>query len=225
MVVAFRDVSADREAQHEFQAVHERVRLAVEEANHRFKNNLQVVAALLEMQAASDTEPLQSSAARRLAIHVRALADIHDMLATSASTDRPDWVSTTAALAKLVPMLQATVTPRLVQFTGDKLRLPADMTSSLVLIANELVSNAFKHGQGNVRVELCTEKGRGYLQVDDSGAGFPPGFDPEKAAQMGLELVERLAKSDLRGTVTYESSPEGGGRVKVSFPLPPASSD
>jgi nitrate/nitrite-specific signal transduction histidine kinase len=56
--------------------------------------------------------------------------------------------------------------------------------------------------------------------VCDDGPGFAAEFDPVTAAHTGLELVDNIARHDLRAEVCYENRSQGGGRVVVSFPLP-----
>lgn len=220
VVVAFSDTSKEREAKREIKTLNERLRVALAETNHRVKNNLQIVAALVEMQAESETEPIPSAAAQRLGMHIKALAQIHGLLTDSASKSEIDRVSAWDTLAKLIPMLQATVVPRLVQFAGTDMQISPMLSTALALITNELVSNAFKHSQGNVNVELSAADGSAFLRVTDEGAGFPPDFDSLEAAHIGLALVDTLAKHDMRGSVRYENAPQGGGCVIVSFPLP-----
>lgn len=219
LVLAIEDVTAEWEARREIKALNARLQVAVAEVNHRVKNNLQIVAALIEMQANSETEPLPPGCAQRLTVHIHTLANIHDLLTESTRTV-VDSISLRETLSKLIPMLQATVTPRRVQFTGVELRLSAKLCTALALITNELVSNAFKHSQGNVRVELSVGDENVYLQVADTGAGFPLNFDPKIAANLGLGLVETLSRHDMGGGVRYATLPEGGGCVTVSFPLP-----
>jgi two-component sensor histidine kinase len=57
------------------------------------------------------------------------------------------------------------------------------------------------------------------LEVCDDGSGFPPGFDPAKSANLGLNLIEQMSRWDLRGQTKYFNH-EGGGCVHVTFPLP-----
>lgn len=57
------------------------------------------------------------------------------------------------------------------------------------------------------------------LEVCDDGPGFPPNFDPGRAANTGLDLIENLSRWDLGGKALFENRPEGGGRVVISFPL------
>ena len=45
------------------------------------------------------------------------------------------------------------------------------------------------------------------------------GFDPQTAANTGLELVTSIAQYDLRGTVRYLNRPKGGGRFVLNFPI------
>ena len=221
LVLAIEDVTAEWEARREIKALNARLQVAVAEVNHRVKNNLQIVAALIEMQANSETEPLPPGCAQRLTVHIHTLANIHDLLTESTRTT-VDSISLGETLSKLIPMLQATVTPRRVQFTGVELRLSAKLCTALALITNELVSNAFKHSKGNVGVELLVVEGSVYLRVVDNGAGFPPNFNPKTAANLGLGLVETLSRHDMGGGVRYATLPEGGGCVTVSFPLPKA---
>ena len=58
------------------------------------------------------------------------------------------------------------------------------------------------------------------MQVTDDGPGFPPDFDPVLSAHMGLELVERLSRWDLKGQIRYENRPGGGAQVTLTIPSP-----
>ena len=53
----------------------------------------------------------------------------------------------------------------------------------------------------------------------DDGEGFPADFDPRKAANTGLELVDSLTRIDLRGQAQFGNRPQSGGQVIVTFPL------
>jgi two-component sensor histidine kinase len=84
---------------------------------------------------------------------------------------------------------------------------------------NELVSNAIKHGRSRVDVDFRVSAKEAVLTVCDDGPGFPEPFDPERAANTGLELVENLSRWDLAGHTSYRNRPEGGASVKVFIPL------
>ena len=87
------------------------------------------------------------------------------------------------------------------------------------MIVNELVSNAVKHGKGDIEVTLRHADKRATLEVCDDGPGFAPDFVAETAANTGLELIENIARYDLRGETMYENRKEGGARITVIFPV------
>jgi PAS domain S-box-containing protein len=222
VVVVFRDVGEQREARRRLEAFNQRLRQAMTETHHRVKNNLQVTAALVELHQREGDGGLSASAAQTLSLHIRSLAQIHDFLNREAHPEEPDEdfisVSVRDTMAKLIPMVQATLTDRLLSFTGEQVRLPAKQSSALALIVNELISNALKHGSGDIDVVLAHEDGTATLEVMDKGPGFPEGFDSQRDAHTGLGLIETLVRIDLNGEVRYTNRPEGGGCIIVRFP-------
>ena len=222
VVVVFHDTTQQRDVHRNVKAFNQRLRQAMAETNHRVKNNLQVIAALVDLQAEEGEGGLSRSARQKLGLHIRTLAQIHDFLTEEAKTSEDlTYVSASETLAKLVPMVQATVARRLVSFTGDTVRLHTKQSSSLALIVNELISNALKHGKGSVDVLLIRENDTARVEVLDDGAGFPEGFDLQAAANHGLQLVAGLTETDLAGELEFSSRPEGGGCVCVRFPIAP----
>jgi two-component sensor histidine kinase len=124
-------------------------------------------------------------------------------------------------LDKLLSLIQETNAHRRIRYHVADLRLTAKQGTSVALVVNELVSNAIKHGNSDVEVTFAERgDGKAALVVLDDGAGFPPDFDPVRAANTGLELVLSLTKWDLNGQVCYDNRPEGGGRVTILMPLP-----
>ena len=97
--------------------------------------------------------------------------------------------------------------------------LPLEIAVQLYRIAQESVSNAIKHGRGDIELAFTVRDSCARLEVRDSGPGFPAGFDAERGANTGLELVEMVARWDLQGETCYENRPEGGARVVAEFPV------
>jgi PAS domain S-box-containing protein len=220
VVVVFRDATAQRDARRKLEEFNQRLRQAVAETNHRVKNDLQVIAALVDLQADEADGSLAAGAKQKLSMHIQTLAQIHDLLSNQAKTSEDlTYVSAHETLSKLVPMVQATVANRLVSFTGESIRLPTQQSSSLALIVNELVANALKHGRGAVEINLLRTNGTVSVDVLDDGPGFPEGFDIQTSAHNGLMLAVGLAKTDLNGEITCNNRPEGGGRVTLRFPV------
>ena len=204
----------------EIAALNQRLRRAMSETHHRVKNNLQVISALVDLQKMNGAEFIPMREMERLGQHIRSLAVIHDLLTYQAKNeDNVTELNIRSAIETLIPMLQAMLTDRTMTAHADEMFLPIRPGTSLTILLNELISNAVKHSSGDIELDLTRAGENGRLVVRDYGAGFPPDFDPRKAAHTGLDLVLDLTQWDLMGTVAFENHPEGGARVVIEFPL------
>ena len=199
-----------------------RLKRAMQESHHRIKNNLQVVAALVELQTSEAGADDRGDYLRRISRHIHVLASIHDLLTQQAREDDAgfDSLSVRAGLERLLSLLQETSGVRRIRAEIADVRLPTKQIASLALIVSECVSNAIKHAAGDIEVTLRQEGSRARLEISDGGNGFPPDFDSGRASKTGLFLIDGIAEFDLRGEVQYMTLPEGGGRVAITFPLP-----
>ena len=209
--------------QTEIEALNQRLQRAMAESHHRIKNNLQALASLIQLGLANhdESDMVPASALRRMEQHVRTLAALHDLLTQEAKGDAEmDAISLKTALERLGPMLeQAFGNHPLTIVVQDDAVVISKSASAFLLLVNELISNAVKHGKGRIEVRLSVVLNQAILQVSDDGPGFPAGFDPLVAANTGLELIETIARLDLRGDVVYGNRPEGGAQIIVTFPL------
>ncbi|MCW3053255.1 MAG: hypothetical protein JWN14_2425 [Chthonomonadales bacterium] len=212
---------AARQHQAEVEALNQRLRRAMTETHHRVKNNLQVISAMIDLQTMEETETLPTSEFARLSQHVRMLATVHDLLTEQAKQDNEaNTLSARRLLEKFLPLVQQMAYQRHLTFQVEDTTLTSDQGTSLALIANEIYSNAIKHGNSEVNIHFYIEGGSAILEVSDDGPGFPADFDPVQAANTGLELVLNLTSLDLRGKIHFDNRPEGGGRVRMAFPIP-----
>jgi PAS domain S-box-containing protein len=199
-----------------------RLQQAMRETDHRVKNNLQSIAALLDMQTVvnADTVPIKKLTEVRMLI--KTLSSVHDMLTQDVKHDpMVSMMSAKAALEKLLPMLQEIVGAAQIAWSADEVRLPIKQGISLAVLVNELVSNAIKHGGQTVGLRLMACDTFVRLEVCDDGPGFREAFDPRTDGHFGVELIESVSHHDLSGETTYENLPEGGACVRVTFPLRP----
>ncbi len=226
-IYAIEDISARKhtesllhQRQQEVEALNVRLRRAMQETHHRVKNNLQVIAALVDMQVMAAEGAIPVPDVVRLGSQIRTLAMVHDILTEESKNDgEADCVSVRAILHKLIPMLASSSGNLRIPFKVEDVRLHTRRGTALALLVNELVSNAIKHGRGAVEVTFKREEQQAILEVCDDGPGFPPGFDPCSAAHTGLELVESTARWDLRGETHYANRATGGAHITVRFPL------
>src|SRR5262249_30523229 len=80
----------------------------------------------------------------------------------------------------------------------DPVTVSFDTSTPLVLILNEVLSNAIKHafpnGPGEVVITVKRSRGRIVLRVRDNGVGLPPDHRNRMRDSMGLRLIAALAK-------------------------------
>jgi PAS domain S-box-containing protein len=205
----------------QIQAQNLRLQQAMYETDHRVKNNLQSIGALLDIQIMANPDVVPVKELSQVRMHITTLASIHDMLVRDVKEEGiARALSTQAELLKLLPMLQQVVGEQRIQWSVDDVQLPIKQGMSLAVLINELVNNAVKHGGKQVELRLAVVEKDVTLEVRDDGPGFSQAFDPRSAAHFGLELVESVGRLDLGGETTYENRPEGGACVRVTFPLP-----
>jgi two-component sensor histidine kinase len=215
-----------KEKQADIEALNQRLQRAMTETHHRVKNNLQIIAAMVDMRLMEGAATIDPAEIKRLGTHVQTLASVHDILTQEAKYDgQAEFLSAQEVLLKLVDMLQRTSANRKIVASIGNARLTARQGTSLALVLNELVSNAQKYGKGEIGVSFTVEGQTAILAVSDDGPGFPAEFDPNTAANTGLELICSLSQWDLGGEARFENRPEGGARVVVKMPLPTCPED
>lgn len=220
LTVAAFDITDLKQMELNLAAMNARLQRAMTETHYRVKNNLQLMSALIDMQRASGEEMVPMSELTRLGANVRALGVIHDLLTQEAKEGSDqETLSIKAVLERLMHMLEQTIGDAALVYSFEEARFSGRQTTAIALVANELISNALKHGRGRIEIYLRINGDTATLEVCDDGPGFPAGFDAAAAANTGLELVESVAEWDLRGTLNYANRREGGAQVVVTFPL------
>lgn len=196
--------------------------LLLREVHHRVKNNLQVVASLLDLQAGTLRDASARQALQESKDRVQSMARIHEYLYKSADVSR---VAMDDYLRHLATALRQAYNAQHIGLSVQVGVGPFDIERAIpcALIVNELVSNAFKHAfpagrAGEVMVALESRDDQHVLTVRDTGVGLPPQTDPQSADSLGLRLVGLLAKQ-LGGMLHLAS--EGGTTARIAFPVRP----
>jgi PAS domain S-box-containing protein len=197
-----------------------RLQRAMNETHHRVKNNLQVISALVEMQVSKTGESVPASHLKRLNQHIRALAEIHDLLTVQAKAGSDtEYLYLAKAMERLMPTLQESLEGRTIHSRIEDVRVPVRHATSIAVLLNELVTNAIKHGAGDIHVSFTADD-KATLVIYDEGPGFSKGFDPKASASTGLELIQSLVEWDLSGKIRFENRLEGGAIITIEFPRP-----
>ncbi len=191
------------------------------EVHHRVKNNLQVITSMLEMQAHQTSDPNTLLLFEDACNRVGAIAVIHEMLYQSDSFATVDLL---LYIKRLVPYLLASYQAEqriAVTIDGDGGEIELERAVPCGLLLNELVSNTCKHAfpeegsGGSLHLHFAGKEECIWMVVEDTGVGFPAGFDEFSSATLGLKLVRTLV-DQLGGHLQFGSGP--GSRVEIAIP-------
>lgn len=209
--------------QRKLQVALDRHQVLLKEVNHRVKNSLQVVTAMLQLQANSVGDPALSERLNEASTRVNAVGRAYERLAYNADYENIELVE---YLREIISDLEPTVAPCKIQFEApEEVQIAADRAILVGLIINELVSNAGKYAYpdspgGLIWVRLFqSDKNSIFVSVRDEGAGLPPGFDPTTSKRLGTRLVNALS-SQLGAELTRPVSP-AGATFTLLVPLKP----
>lgn len=184
--------------------------LLLRELHHRTKNNLQLVSSLLNLQANQLKDTEAANAVKEGQARVEAMALIHRDLYRKENITK---INLKTYLGNMVSNLMSSYnfSPSLMTLVMDvsEIEMEADLAIPLGLIANEIISNAFKHAfVNNQHPELIIMAGeitenQLHLLVRDNGHGIKNGSSKEES--FGVTMVHSLVKQ-LQGSITFENS-------------------
>jgi len=187
-------------------SLHEK-EVMMREIHHRVKNNLQMISALLELQAAHvDNEQVQA-VFRDSQQRIESMAMIHAQLYHNENISRIDFSAYLHALVDNLRMQLCEPGSRIdILLDVHPCVLQVDTAIPCGLVVNELVSNAMKHAfpdgrAGTIRVSLCTdeEAGRIIIAVSDDGVGMPEHITPKEGSGFGMQVIRLMVEDQLHG--------------------------
>ena len=148
-VKILRDNTHAKTAQTRIEELNVQLRDAMTEIHHRVKNNLQVIAAMLDIQMMEYEEALPISEAKRLAEQIRTLSIVHDILTQQVQQDNPNTnISVQSVFDRLMPNLAKAAGYDSFECKIADVPVSVKQATSLALIVAELISNALSMGRG-----------------------------------------------------------------------------
>jgi two-component sensor histidine kinase len=184
------------------------------EVHHRVKNNLQLIASIMNLQMRKAVAPESKALLKGLHDRVMGLATIHrGLYQTSGMADvRADELL--IDIVRQIVSIGSGVGRKIeLSFDVEEVHLTPDQAVPLSLFLTEAMNNAMKYagaspdGLVRVTVRLRLEGGRGALmEVDNSLATTPPETDtPPEGTGLGDQLLRAFAHQ-LGGTVETDVS-------------------
>ncbi|MDB5443804.1 MAG: histidine kinase [Phenylobacterium sp.] len=194
--------------------------LQLRELQHRVKNNLQLITALIRVEAQGVADHSTSEGFDRLAGRVEALGLLYRGLADAGPGDEVDLGVYLSEIASAVMRAHALEGIRL-DLRVDSWPVSIDVAMPAGLVVNELLTNSLKHAFGGREAGTitlhCTADGRGCrVLIADDGVGLPEGLSWPKPGKLSA-LIAKSLMQNANATIDVRSAPGEGTRVTLVF--------
>lgn len=192
--------------------------IAMREVHHRVKNNLQLVASILNLQSRRCNDSFAKNLLKENVNRVLSIAAIHDILTKNEDSLRE--IDSLILLEQLRKNLQSFVPDGkhiLLTVSGSSALLSPDTASSVSLVVNELITNALEHAfedrdSGNIQISFTPGQLFHTVTVADDGCGFDPSLSRKES--LGLNIVAATVRDRLHGQLSIRSDSTG---TRMSF--------
>jgi len=187
--------------------------LLVKEVHHRVKNNLQIVISLLRLQSDESNDIILHRILEESENRIRAISNVHELLYQNETLQN---INTQEYFEQLAQDIQVSLGKNYnIKLTIDaKESLSMDKAIYCGLIANELITNAFKYafngGAGELNIRLKENNGFTYI-ISDNGKGI----SSDVTENLGMVLVKTLVKKQLKGSIVVDNT--NGTKYIIKF--------
>lgn len=215
LAVIIRDITWNREQEKDL--VQKSV--AIKELHHRVKNNLQIIASLLRLQARKAENEEISRALHESINRILSISITHQLLAKN-GVDKVNVkdVLTTIKNNAVQPFQRPGLKVEL-ELSGDDIVVDSDTATSIALVVNELLQNSMKYAfegrnTGRIRVVIARKPVYSTITISDDGVGFD--YSKKRKGSMGLSIVESMVRDKLHGNFNLIAN-AAGTRVTFDF--------
>ena len=190
------------------------------ELQHRVKNNLQMITALIRMEARSLPDGEAGMRFERLAGRIGALALLYNALAGEGIGETVDLGAYLSQVASSVMQAHAVEGMRL-EIRVDTWPVSINVAMPTGLVVNELMTNALKHAfvgrsGGTISLTSTVDEAGCNVIVADDGIGMADGASWPTAGKLGAVIANSL-RQNAKATFDVTSAPEKGVKVAIFF--------
>ena len=191
-----RDISERKRAQ-------AHITMLAREAEHRAKNMLATVEAVVHLTKASTAEGFKAAVSGR----IRALANVHRLFVETRWEGADVRSIATEELSAYTQGSDARI-----QISGPKILLEPSCAQAMAVVLHELTTNAAKYGalsvpDGRIQIEWSSDS-VGSVVLHWIETGGPP-VELPKSRGFGSKVMETMIKNQLKGGLRFDWHPEG----------------
>jgi two-component sensor histidine kinase len=187
---------------------------------HRVRNNLQTVSAMLSSYAKTGLDETARHQVDSISSLVMTLAQIYDSLLGVGLSDTIDLNNYLRELCNSLPELQNDRKWKVdLNYQAESVMLPLNSVTTLGMVVAELVTNSYRHAfpnqNGTIDVTLTRSPDdvRAILTIQDDGIGF---HAKTATSRRGLRLAEKLIEQ-MGGTLDVRQTT--GTLWTLAFPV------
>jgi len=212
--------SGDETAREEFeQRIREKDTL-LRELQHRVKNNLQMITALIRMEARHGSGQDEGARFDRLAGRVESLALLYQALSKDDQPEEVDLGTYLSQVASAAMQAQATEGIRL-ELKVDSWPVSVNVAMPAGLVVNELITNALKYAfedrdGGIIKLHSLVDDTGCQVIVSDDGIGLPEAVEWPEPGKLSALIVTAL-RENAHAQFKVESAPAEGTTVTIRF--------
>jgi PAS domain S-box-containing protein len=190
------------------------------EIQHRVKNNLQMITALIRVEARNAKDRIDTAPFDRLAGRIDAIGLIYTLLSDRGREDEIDLGIYLSEIVSSVMRSHAVEGIRL-DLKVDAYPVSVNVAMPTGLVVNELLTNALKHAftgrdGGTITLHSLADAQGCRVVIADDGVGLPEGVEWPKPGKLGA-LIVRSLRENAKAALKVESSPDKGTRVTIVF--------
>lgn len=198
------------------------------ELQHRVKNNLQMITALIRMEARNLGDTEAGARFDNLAGRINSLAILYDLLSSVGAEGAVDLGVYLSQIASSVMQAHAQEGVRL-ELKVDTWPVSINVAMPAGLVVNELMTNALKHAfadrdGGVITLSSLVDDAGCHVVVTDNGAGLPAGSSWPQQGKLSAVIVQSL-RQNAKAEIEVHSAPNQGLRVNIFFARKAAAPD
>jgi two-component sensor histidine kinase len=205
------------------EALEQRIRdrdTLLRELQHRVRNNLQMITALIRLEARDVADDTEGERFDRLAGRVESLALLYRALSEEGHSEEVDLGVYLSQIASAVMSAHAVEGIRL-DLKVDTWPVSINVAMPAGLVVNEVLTNALKHAfagrdGGTITLHSLVDDQGCRVTIADDGVGLPEGAEWPKRGKLGALIVKSL-RENARAGVTVQSTPGKGMSVTIVF--------
>jgi len=200
VIIILQDITVQKQAEQIIKDDLHQKEVLLKEVHHRVKNNLAVIASLLNLQSSFVSDKKARKHLSDSKNRVESMALVHERLYSTESLTGIYLDTYLQDLSShLIDTYNRSQLPVRSYLDIPTLHLEISAAVPLGLIINELISNSLEHGlekgtEGIIEIRLEEKKNRYCLTVRDNGSGLPKDFDINSTDTLGLMLVLSLCQ-------------------------------